>query len=99
MSSCVKTDSIVLGISKDRVASHDAFREKYDLGIALLSGADSDVSESYGVWQEKTINDKIFMGIMRTAFPINAQGTIAHVWNDVDVNGHGEVVLAAAQKL
>ena len=89
----------VLGISKDSVKKHDNFRTKHDLGIALLSDADSDVCEQYGVWQEKKMYGKTFMGIVRTTVLIDANGKIARIWNKVKVTGHAQVVLEAAQSV
>ena len=89
----------VLGISKDSVKKHDNFRAKHDLGVALLSDADSDVCEKYGVWQEKKMYGKTFMGIVRTTVLIDANGKIARIWNKVKVAGHAEEVLEAARTL
>lgn len=89
----------VLGISKDSVKKHDNFRAKNDLGVALLSDADSDVCEKYGVWQEKKMYGKTFMGIVRTTVLIDANGKIARIWNKVKVAGHAEEVLEVARTL
>lgn len=89
----------VLGISKDSVKKHDNFRAKHDLGVALLSDADSDVCEKYGVWQEKKMYGKTFMGIVRTTVLIDANGKIARIWNKVKVAGHAEEVLEVARTL
>ncbi len=89
----------VLGVSKDTVASHDKFRDKHDLGVALLSDAESEVCESYGVWKEKNMYGKKFMGIERATFLIDGDGRIAQVWRKVKVPGHAEAVLEAVQAL
>ena len=89
----------VLGISKDSVKKHDNFRAKHDLGVALLSDANSDVCEKYGVWQEKKMYGKTFMGIVRTTVLIDANGKIARIWNKVKIAGHAEEVLEAARTL
>lgn len=89
----------VLGISKDTVAKHDKFRDKHDLGVALLSDAEADVCEQYGVWKEKSMYGKKFMGIERSTFLIDGDGTVARVWRKVKVPGHAEEVLEAAQAL
>ena len=94
-----KAGVTVLGISKDSVASHDKFRDKHDLGVALLSDADADVCEQYGVWKEKSMYGKKFMGIERSTFLIDGEGNIAQVWRKVKVPGHAEAVLEAAQSL
>lgn len=92
-----KVGVTVLGISKDSVASHDKFRDKHDLTVTLLSDADGDVCERYGVWKEKNMYGKKFMGIERSTFLIDGEGQIARVWRKVKVPGHAEAVLDAAQ--
>lgn len=87
----------VLGISKDTVAKHDKFRDKHALGVPLLSDADTDVCERYGVWTEKKMYGKTFMGIERTTFLIGGDGRIVQVWPRVKVPGHAEAVLDAVR--
>lgn len=89
----------ILGISKDTVKKHDNFREKHNLAVTLLSDADSDVCERYGVWKEKKMYGKTFWGIERTTLLIAADGTVARVWNKVKVAGHADEVLEAARAL
>ncbi len=89
----------VFGISKDTVAKHDKFRDKHQLGIPLLSDADADVCEQYGVWKEKSMYGKKYMGIERTTVLIDADGRIARIWPKVKVPGHAEEVLEAVQGL
>lgn len=89
----------VVGISKDDLASHQRFVAKKALGITLLSDANSDVCERYGVWKEKKMYGKTFMGIERATFVIDETGTIARVWRRVKVEGHVAEVLAAVQAL
>ena len=89
----------VLGISKDTVAKHDKFRDKHGLEVPLLSDADHDVCETYGVWTEKSMYGKKFFGIERTTFLIDADGRIARIWRKVKVPGHAEEVLKAVQAL
>ena len=89
----------VFGISKDTVAKHDKFRDKHELGIPLLSDADADVCEKYGVWKEKSMYGKKYMGIERTTVLIDADGKIARIWPKVKVPGHAEEVLEAVQGL
>lgn len=89
----------ILGISKDSIAKHDKFRDKHDLGVALLSDEDSDVCERYGVWKEKSMYGKKFMGIERSTFLIDGNGKIARIWPKVKVPGHAEEVLEAAKAL
>ncbi len=91
--------AVVLGVSKDSVASHDKFREKHDLGIVLLSDADGNVCESYGVWGERSMYGKTYMGIERTTFLIDAEGRVRRVWRKVKVPGHADEVLEAVRAL
>jgi peroxiredoxin Q/BCP len=91
--------AVVLGISKDTVAKHDKFRDKHSLGVALLSDADSDVCERYGVWVEKSMYGKTYLGIERATFLIDGSGKVARAWRKVKVPGHVDEVLAAAQGL
>ncbi len=97
MDTFAKAGVTVLGISKDSIASHDKFRDKHDLTVTLLSDADGDVCERYGVWKEKNMYGKKFMGIERSTFLIDGEGQIARVWRKVKVPGHAEAVLDAAQ--
>jgi thioredoxin-dependent peroxiredoxin len=89
----------VYGISKDSVASHAKFRTKYQLTVPLLSDENGTVCEDYGVWREKNMYGRKFMGIERTTFLIAADGTIAQIWNKVKVPGHVDAVLEAAKSL
>lgn len=89
----------IWGISKDPVAKHAKFRAKHDLGIPLLSDAEGDVCERYGVWVEKSMYGKTYMGIERATFLIDADGKIARAWHKVKVPGHVDEVLEAARAL
>jgi peroxiredoxin Q/BCP len=89
----------VYGISKDPVAKHEKFAAKHDLGVPLLSDAEGDVCERYGVWVEKNMYGKTSMGIERATFLIDAAGTVREVWRKVKVPGHAEAVLEAARAL
>jgi peroxiredoxin Q/BCP len=89
----------VLGVSKDSIRKHDNFVAKHDLKVALLSDADADVCEIYGVWGEKKMYGKTFHGITRTTVLIDAAGNVARVWPKVKVEGHAEEVLAAVRAL
>lgn len=91
--------AVVYGISKDTVAKHGKFRAKHDLGVGLLSDADSDMCERYGVWGEKQMYGKTYMGIERTTFVIDGTGTIRRVWRKVKVPGHAAEVLEAVRAL
>ena len=89
----------VFGISKDSVKSHDKFVAKHELKTPLLSDETDTVCEAYGVWKEKKMYGKTFMGIERSTFLIDAEGKIARVWRKVKVPGHVEEVLEAARAL
>lgn len=89
----------IMGISKDTVTKHDKFRDKHGLGVPLLSDAESDVCEQYGVWKEKSMYGKNFMGIERTTFLIGGDGRITRVWRKVKVPGHVEDVLETVRAL
>lgn len=91
--------AVVIGVSKDSVKSHDKFRDKYDLGVILASDEASDVCERYGVWAEKSMYGKKYMGIERSTFLIDGSGTVRNVWRKVKVPGHAEEVLEAARSL
>jgi len=86
----------VIGISKDSVARHDKFKKKYELPFTLASDEHGHVCEDYGVWKEKSMYGRTYMGIERTTFLIGADGKIKRVWNKVKVNGHVAEVLQAA---
>ena len=89
----------VIGISKDSVASHDKFKKKYELPFTLASDKDGHVCEDYGVWKEKSMYGRTYMGIERTTFLIGADGKIKQVWNKVKVTGHVPEVLKAAGEI
>jgi peroxiredoxin Q/BCP len=89
----------VMGISKDTVTKHDKFRDKHALGIPLLSDTEDEVCEAYGVYKEKKMYGKTFMGIERSTFLIDGEGRIAREWRKVKVPGHVEEVLQALKDL
>jgi thioredoxin-dependent peroxiredoxin len=93
-----KANAHIIGVSADSVASHDKFKKKYDLSFALASDESKSMLEAYGVWVEKSMYGKKYMGIERTTVLIGADGAISQVWNKVKVPGHADEVLAAAQK-
>ena len=94
-----KIGCAVIGVSKDTVAKHEKFKTKHNLSFPLASDAETDVCERYGVWVEKSMYGKSYMGIERTTFLIDENGIIQHVWNKVKVDGHIDEVLSAVQKL
>ena len=83
----------VVGISKDSVANHDKFVAKYQLTILLLSDENDTVCETFGVWKEKSMCGKTYMGIERSTFLIDQDGHIAKEWRKVKAPGHAEAVL------
>ena len=89
-----KKHAVVIGMSKDKVCDHDAFVKKYDLPFMLASDEQGDVLEAYGVWTQKSMYGKKYMGIERTTFLIDPKGTIAEIWNKVKVDGHVQDVLS-----
>jgi thioredoxin-dependent peroxiredoxin len=91
--------SVVIGISKDSVASHDKFKKKHQLPFILASDASSDVCEKYGVWVEKSMYGRKYMGIERCTFLIDRDGIMRGIWRKVRVPGHVAEVLEAARAL
>ena len=89
----------VLGVSKDSVASHGKFVAKYHLTFPLLSDPDHAMQEAYGVWQEKRLYGRTYLGTSRTTYIIDAKGKVAKVFPKVKVDGHVEAVLAAVKAL
>jgi len=89
----------VFGISKDSVESHDKFIKKQNLAISLLSDKDGNVCEDFGVWKEKSMYGKTYMGIERSTFIIDGKGLIAKEWRKVKVAGHVNEVLEVIQSL
>ena len=87
----------VIGVSKDSVAKHDKFRAKHELAVILASDENSDVCERYGVWKEKSMYGKTYMGIERSTFLIDAEGKLVQEWRKVRVPGHVEAVLEAVK--
>jgi peroxiredoxin Q/BCP len=94
-----KAGTEILGVSADPLPAQDKFKTKHRLSIALASDEKHRLLEAYGVWQEKSMYGRKFMGIVRTTILIGADQRIARVWPKVSVTGHAEEVLAAAQSL
>jgi len=90
--------AVVVGASRDSVTSHDKFVAKHGLGVILVSDENSDLCERYGVWVEKSMYGKKYMGIERATFLIDGQGRIVRTWRNVKVPGHVEEVLAAVRE-
>ncbi len=89
----------VIGISRDSVASHDKFKTKFALPFPLASDTDGKVCEAYGVWVEKSMYGRTYMGVERATFLIDGKGVIRNAWRKVKVDGHAEDVLEAAAAL
>ena len=92
-------NAVVIGISPDSVKSHDKFAAKHALTVMLASDEQKSVLEAYGVWTEKSMYGKKYMGVERTTVLIAPDGTIARIWPKVKVAGHAEAVLEAAKAL
>jgi peroxiredoxin Q/BCP len=88
-------DAVVLGVSPDPVASHRKFREKYGLNFPLLADEDHRVAEAYGVWKEKSMYGRKYMGIERSTFLIDEKGVVTEAWRKVKPKGHAELVAGA----
>ena len=89
----------LVGVSKDSVASHDKFKAHYRLSPIFASDADTKVAQAYGVWVEKSLYGRKYMGMERATFLVDSKGKIRQIWRKVKVSGHAEVVLAAAKAL
>jgi peroxiredoxin Q/BCP len=94
-----KLGAQIIGISKDSIKKHDKFKAKYDLNFPLVSDENSDMCERYGVWVEKSMYGKKYMGIERSTFLIDKKGNIAQIWRSVKVPGHVEDVALALKNL
>jgi peroxiredoxin Q/BCP len=89
----------IIGVSKDPVKKLDRFKAKYDLAVSLASDETAGVTEAYGLWVEKSMYGKTYMGIERATVLIDGEGVIRRVWRKVSVKGHADEVLAAVQSL
>ena len=94
-----QANAVVLGISPDSVDSHDRFAAKYGLPFTLLADTDHHVAEEYGVWVEKSMYGKTYMGIERSTFLIGKDGRIEQVWHKVKPEGHAAEVAAGLQRI
>ena len=91
--------AVVVGVSKDSVKSHGKFRQKYGLSVRLGSDVEGEMIQRYGVWVEKSMYGRKYMGIERATFLIDSSGVIQKVWRKVSVTGHVQEVLAAVRGL
>ena len=87
-------NAVIIGVSKDSMKSHEKFINKYKLPFELISDEEGRLLDAFGVWKEKSMYGKTFMGIERTTFLINEKGVIEQVWNKVSVDGHIEDILS-----
>tara|TARA_B100000424_G_scaffold75606_1_gene56072 strand:+ start:210 stop:674 length:465 start_codon:yes stop_codon:yes gene_type:complete len=94
-----KLNCIVIGISKDNIKKQAKFREKYNLTCELGADFENNVCEQFGVWVEKSMYGRKYMGIQRATFLSNEKGIITNVWEKVKVPGHADEVLAAVEKM
>lgn len=89
----------IVGVSPDKAEKHDKFKAKHELKVLLGADTDTEVANRYGVWVEKSMYGRKYMGIERSTFLIDAQGRIAAIWRKVKVPGHAEAVLEAARRV
>jgi thioredoxin-dependent peroxiredoxin len=94
-----KLGAAIVGVSKDSVRSHDKFKAKYALNLSLASDEDTATAQAYGVWIEKSMYGRSYMGMERATFLIDGAGHIRKIWRKVKVPGHAAEVLAAVQAL
>ncbi|PZR32692.1 peroxiredoxin [Caulobacter segnis] len=94
-----KLGAVIIGVSKDSVASHAKFRAKHDLTIELAADPMGDVVEAYGAWVEKSMYGRKYMGIDRSTFLIDREGVVREVWRKVKVPGHIKAVMNAAKAI
>ncbi|CAN5158883.1 hypothetical protein BH09PSE1_BH09PSE1_15140 [soil metagenome] len=92
-------NAVVVGISRDPVKALDRFKAKRELDVVLASDEDGSVTEAFGVWGEKKLYGRVYMGIERATFLINGQGVVRETWRKVAVKGHAQAVLDAVQSL
>jgi peroxiredoxin Q/BCP len=90
-----KRDAVIVGISPDKAGAQAKFKQKFDLPFALLADVDHKAAEAYGVWKEKSMYGKKYMGIERSTFVIGPDGKIQKIFHKVKPEGHAEEVLAA----
>ena len=92
-----KAGAVIIGMSPDSVKSHDKFKAKYELGFTLASDEEKTALEAYGVWVEKSMYGRKYMGVERTTVLVGADGKIKQVWPKVKVDGHAKEVLAVVK--
>lgn len=92
-------NTIVLGVSPDSISKHQKFKTKHNLSVTLLADEEKTLAASYGVWVEKNMYGRKYMGVERSTFLIDKHGKIAKIWRKVKVAGHAEAVLTEATAL
>lgn len=92
-------NAVIIGVSKDPLKSHDKFIEKYSLPFELISDEEGKLLDAFGVWKERSMYGRTFMGVERSTFLIDEEGKIAKVWRKVSVPNHVDEVLKEAQSL
>ena len=92
-------NAVVIGVSRDAVKKLDRFKAKRELGVILASDEDGQITEAFGVWGEKQLYGRTYMGVERATFLIGADGTVRRTWRKVKVTDHAAAVLAATQAL
>jgi thioredoxin-dependent peroxiredoxin len=91
--------AVILGVSPDSVKSHVKFKVKYELPFTLLADTEKEIAQAYGVWKEKSMYGRKYMGVERTTFLIDAKGKVATVFEKVKPAGHAAAVMAAIEAL
>lgn len=94
-----QANTVILGMSPDSAAKHDKFKAKHELTVKLVADEEKQALQAYGVWAEKSMYGKKYMGVERSTFLIDTDGKIAKVWRKVKVPGHAEAVLEEAKAL
>ena len=94
-----KAGAIVIGVSPDSLKKHEKFKTKHGLAVPLAADEGRETIDAYGVWAEKTMFGRKYMGVVRSTFLIDRQGRIARIWRKVRVPGHAEEVLEAAKAM
>ena len=92
-------DTVIIGVSRDSVKCHANFKAKYSLPFYLISDENAEMLEKYGVWVEKSMFGKKYMGIERTTFLIDKEGKIVKIWKNVKVSGHVDEVLEEVRRI
>lgn len=98
MDRLAETGAVVIGVSPDSATSHDKFKADHNLNFQLVSDTDKKICEQYGVWVEKSMYGRKYMGVERSTFIIDPQGTVTHVFRKVKVPGHVNAVLKTLQQ-